>query len=227
MTQFVFMPGFDGDASLRGGFVGELARRGHEVKAVSYPNRLLGSLDAYRAHAMAEVPVDWEPILVAESFSGLVASRWAAVDPRVRGLVLCGCFARNPLGYATQLGASLPTLVKLGPAFMDTAVQFSSDPARRRWSAGFTRAMSELRDDVVAERMRLIAGEDVREHLARIEVPVVVLQFEFDQVIAPSSRAELEAACPNARVVRLKGPHFMLAIRPRTCATAIERALAT
>ena len=87
MSQLVFLPGFDGDAQLRREFLDALAAR-HQVRAVSYPNRALGSLDGYRDHAMAQVPVDWKPVLVAESFSGLVAARWAAQDPHVAAIVL-------------------------------------------------------------------------------------------------------------------------------------------
>ena len=218
------MPGFDGDAELREGFLRELRSR-YEVSAVSYPNRLLGSLEAYRDYAMAQAPVDWKPVLIAESFSGLVATRWAQIDPRVEALVLCASFVRNPMGYATELGAWFPTLVKLGPAVMDVPVQMAGEPIRRRWSAGFTRSLGELRNDVVAERMRLIATEDISAALGQIGIPVVILQFDLDEVIAPAGRAELEAACPNARVVRVNAPHFGLAIRPRDCLRAIERAL--
>lgn len=221
MKQVVFMPGFDGDAEIRDGFLAELRRR-HQVRAVSYPNRLLGSIEGYRDFAMGEVPVDWNPVLVAESFSGMVATHWAAIDPRVRALVLVASFARNPMGYATELGASLPGLVKLGPAFMDVGVQLNDNAARRRWSANFTRALGALHNAVVAERMRLIAREDIREVLRHITIPVVILQFDHDLVIDPAGRAELEAACPHAKVVRLKGPHFKLAIHPAECARAIE-----
>lgn len=224
MSQAVFMPGFDGEASLRRHFIAELGRR-REVRAVSYPNRLLGSLDEYRAHAMAQAPVDWRPVLVAESFSGLVAARWAALDPRVAAVVLCGSFARNPLGHATALGAALPALVKLGPALLNPAVQASDNAARRRWSEEFTRTLGALRNEVVAERLRLIATEDVTESLGALAVPVVIVQFEHDLVVARAAREHLEAACPRAHVVRLEGPHFMLEIRPRECAQAIERAL--
>lgn len=225
MSQIVFLPGFDGDAALRGEFLAELAKR-HEVRGVSYPNRPLGSLDAYRDFAMAETPVDWRPVVVGESFSGLVAARWAAVDPRVRALVLAGSFARNPLGYATLLGSSLPGLVKLGPSLMNPAAQLSSDPARRRWSAGFRRALGELDDRVVAERLRLIATEDVGATLARLAVPVVLVQFDDDLVIGRPAREALESACRDPRVVRIAGPHFALEIRPEECARAIDRALA-
>jgi pimeloyl-ACP methyl ester carboxylesterase len=225
MSQIVFLPGFDGNAGLRRDFVAALARR-HEVRAVSYPNRTLRSLDAYRVHAMGEAPVDWRPVLVAESFSGLVATRWACLDPRVQALVLCGSFARNPLGYATELGATWPALVKMGPALMNPAAQLSGEPARRRWSSGFARTMGELRNDVVAERLRLIATEDAGPTLGALAIPVVVVQFADDLVISPMARAQLLAACPRAHVVRLPGPHFALETRAAECAAAVDRALA-
>jgi pimeloyl-ACP methyl ester carboxylesterase len=225
MSRIVFMPGFDGDASLRRDFVAALGRA-NEVVAVTYANRPLGTLDEYRVHAMSRVPVDWKPVLVAESFSGLVAARWAAMDSRVRALVLCASFARNPMGYATGFGAAWPELVKLGPALVNSAVQLSSDPARRRWSSELARTMGSMRSDVVAERLRLIAAEDVGPALRAMSIPVVLVQFEDDLVIGASAREHLEAACPHPHVVRVAGPHFALETRPTECADAIERALA-
>jgi hypothetical protein len=224
MSQIVFLPGFDGNAELRRDFVAALRKR-HEVRAVSYPNRTLGSLDAYRVQAMGEAPVDWRPVLVAESFSGLVATRWASLDPRVQALVLCGSFARNPLGYAVELGATWPALVKMGPALMNPAAQLSGEPARRRWSAGFSRTMGELRNDVVTERLRLIAAEDAGPALGALAIPVVVVQFDDDLVINPMARSQLLAACARPHVVRLPGPHFALETRAAECAAAVDRAL--
>lgn len=225
MNQIVFLPGFDGEAELRREFLDALAAH-HEVRAVSYPNRALGSLDAYREHAMGEMPVDWCPVLVAESFSGLVAARWAAMDSRVRALVLCGSFARNPVGPAAAMGASLPAFVKIGQALMGPAAWASGDARRQRWGAGLTRALSRLDDEVVAERMRLIAGEDVSAHLGRLRIPTIVMHFTSDPLIGPLARAQLESACHNPRVVHVDGPHFAIATRPRECAAAITAVLA-
>ena len=225
MSRIVFMPGFDGEASLRRDFVAALGR-GNDVVAVSYPNRPLGTLDEYRVHGMGQVPVDWKPVLVAESFSGLVAARWASIDSRVQALVLCGSFARNPLGYATGFGAAWPELAKLAPALMNPAAQLSSDPARRRWSAELAHAVARLRGDVVAERLRLIAAEDVSPVLRALSVPVVLLQFDEELVIGASAREHLQSVCAKPHVVRIAGPHFALQTRPAECAEAIGRALA-
>ena len=226
MSQIVFLPGFDGDASLRDEFARDLSRR-HQVRAVSYPNRPLGSIDQYRSHAMAETPVDWRPVLIAESFGGLVAARWASIDSRVQALVLCGSFARNPAGAFALWGASWPGLVKLGPFFTNPIPQMSTDPRRRRWSEGFRRALAGLRDDVVAERMRLIAAEDASATLKALRIPVIVVQFDDDLVILPHARDHLASVCHNPHVLRLPGPHFAIETRPVESARGIEAALRT
>jgi pimeloyl-ACP methyl ester carboxylesterase len=220
MSRIVFLPGFDGAAELRGEFVAGLRAR-HEVRAVSYPRAPLGTLDRYREHAMGHAPVDWEPVLVAESFSGLVATRWASVDPRVRALVLCAAFARNPVGLAADMGAAFPALVKRGPALFVPFANASGEPARQRWSAGLAQAMDRLPDEVVAERLRLIAAEDMGPALGALRIPVVVVHFDGDRVIGAAARAHLEAVCHNAHVLRLPGPHFALETRPKECAEAI------
>ena len=216
----VFMPGFDGEGTLRQPFVDALAGH-HEVRAVDYPRHCLGSLDGYRDHAMASIPVDWRPVLVAESFSGLVAARWAEVDSRVRGVVLCGAFARNPVGWAARAGAMMPSLVKLGPALWHPVAKASRDPARARWSDGFAAAMAALPADVIAERLRLIAATDTVATLQGLEVPVVLVQFQGDQVIGRLARDHLQSVCHNAHVLHLPGPHFAIEVRPQECAAAI------
>jgi pimeloyl-ACP methyl ester carboxylesterase len=220
MSPIVFLPGFDGDARLRQDFMNELGRS-HRVRGVSYPNRMLGTVDGYRAHAMGMVPVDWEPFLVAESFGGLIAARWASLDPRVKGIVLCGAFARNPVSFAAGLGASLPGLVKLTPMLTSPLARISGDPLRLRWSTAFTQSLAALDDAVVAERLRLISTEDVGPILAGLRVPVILVQFDADQVVGPASQAHLESVCHNANVLRLPGPHFAIETKPRECAQAI------
>ena len=224
MTPAVFLPGFDGDATLRGEFVEALARR-RPATGVSYPPEVLGSLARYRDHAMAQCPVDWRPVLVAESFSGLVATRWAAQDPRVRAVVLCGAFASNPVGFAARLGAAWPSLVKLTPWLSHPAALASGDARRARWSEDFTRTLAELPAPVVRERLTLIAREDLARELPGLAAPVLLVQFDDDQVVGRRARAGLEAACPRARVLRLPGPHFALETRPDECAAAIDAAL--
>ena len=224
-NEVIFLPGFDGDAALRSEFVAQIAQR-HRARAVGYPNQPLGTLNGYARHAAAQASPESRPVLVAESFSGLVAARWAANDPHVAGLVLCGAFARNPVAWAS-VGAALPGLTRfLGSYLMVPAGLASGDAARRRWSKALSRTLAALPSEVIAERARIIATEDVAQELSRVEVPVVLLQFDEDLVVGRSAREHLESVCSGAKVVRFPGPHFAIETRPAESAQAIAAPLA-
>ncbi len=224
-TEIIFLPGFDGVAELRAPFVAALGER-HPARAIGYPNRRLETLAGYARFASSHVAPDSRPILVAESFSGLVAARWAASDPHVAGLVLCGAFARSPLPWAS-LAASLPSIAQfLGANLVAPVGRASMDPARRQWSEAFGTALGALGADVLAERLAIISAEDVSEELRRIAAPIVLVQFDEDLVIGLAARAHLESVCARATVVRFAGPHFAIEVRPRESAAAVALAIA-
>jgi pimeloyl-ACP methyl ester carboxylesterase len=223
-NEIIFLPGFDGVAELRAPFVAAIGAR-YPARGISYPNRKLGTLAGYCRYLAEQVGQDSRPILVAESFSGLVAARWAAQDPHVAGLVLCGAFAQSPVPWAA-LGASMPALAQFVSAnFMSPASIPASDPARRQWSQAFSTAMRALDREVIAERLGLIATENVAQDLARLRIPIALMQFEEDLIIGAEARGALESVCRNARVVRFKGPHFAIEVRPRESAAALQEAL--
>lgn len=225
-TEIIFMPGFDGVGELRTEFVQALAAVA-PARAISYPNKPLDTLNGYARFAESHATSTSRPVLVAESFSGLVAARWAAQDPHVAGLVLCGAFVRNPVALA-GLGASMPAAAQFfGANFVNPMSYFSGDPARRRWSQALGTAIRSLHRDVVAERLRLISVEDVASELKSLKIPVVLAQFQEDAVIGADHRAELEAACNDPRIVRIAGPHFNIEIRPLDVAEAIRPQIAS
>lgn len=220
-TEIVFMPGFDGVGELRAEFVAALSAHA-PARSITYPNRVLESLNGYARFAAAQVAPESRPLLVAESFSGLVAARWAAKDPHVAGIVLCGAFASCPVPWAS-FGATIPGVAQfVGANFMSPVGFISTDPARRRWSNGLSEALRSLDRNVLGERMRIIAGDDVSGDLAAIRAPLIVAQFEDDLVIGREARARLEAACTGAAVVRIPGPHYTIEIRPRETAEKLR-----
>ena len=224
-TEVIFLPGFDGMAELRAPFVEAIGAH-HPARAIGYPNRKLDTVAGYWRHISGQVAVESRPIVIAESFSALVAVRWAAQDPHVAGVVLCAGFLRSPVPWAA-LGASLPLLAQFfGANFLSPIALASPDPARRRWSEALANAIRALDTEVVAERLRIVASEDVTKALRSLRVPVVLLQFDDDLVVGREARSALEAVCHNAQVVRFKGPHFAIETRPRESAAAIREPLA-
>jgi len=218
--EILFLPGFDGNATLREPFVAALNAH-HPARAISYPNATLGSLRGYCRYAAAQASEHSRHILVAESFSGLVASRWAATDPHVEAVVLCASFARNPVRWLASVGAALPEIVRLGAKLLRAIPPATRDPRHLAWSREFNDTILALDDAVIAERLRIIAEEDVTGELQGLRIPIVLLQFDGDQVVGTSARRELESVCRNAEIVRFPGPHYALEIRPRECADAI------
>jgi pimeloyl-ACP methyl ester carboxylesterase len=224
-TGIVFLPGFDGVAELREPFVRELGAQ-HPARALGYPNRALGTLNGYVRFAASQLAPDARPVLVAESFSGLVAARWAAQDPHVAGLVLCGAFARSPVPWAA-IGASMPAMAQfLGANFLSPMAFGSRDAARRRWSEALAAALRSMSRDVIAERLRIIATEDVSRDLMGLRIPIAIAHFDDDLVIGATARDRLESVCHNAGVVRVPGPHFAIETRPRESARALAPTLA-
>jgi len=221
-TGIVFLPGFDGVAELRADFVAALGEH-YPARAIGYPNRKLDTLDGYARLAASQVGADSRPLLVAESFSGLIAARWASRDPHVAGMVLCGGFARSPRP-GVSLAASFPLLAQL--FILNPAGFVSRDRARRRWSEALDAAIRALDREVIAERLRLIAIEDVSAELRTLRVPIVLMQFQGDLVVGRRARDELEATCSNARIVRYPGPHFAIETQPREAAAALREPLA-
>src|SRR6185436_12992452 len=119
------------------------------ARAIGYPNKALDTLNGYARFAASQVAPESRPVLVAESFSGLVAARWAAQDPHVAAIVLCGAFARNPIPWS-GVAASMPATAQfLGANLVNPMTYFSGDPARRRWSQALKTAMRSLHNDVV------------------------------------------------------------------------------
>jgi pimeloyl-ACP methyl ester carboxylesterase len=224
-TEIVFMPGFDGVAELREEFVSELGAIA-PARSIGYPNRQLETLNGYARYAASQVTPQSRPVLVAESFSGLVAARWAAQDPHVAGLVLCGAFARSPVAWAA-LGASMPAAAQFfGANFVNPMAYMSGDVARKRWSQALGTAIASLDRAVVAERLRIIAVDDVSADLQSLRIPMLIAQFQDDIVIGAEAHSVLAAACVEPRVVKVPGPHFAIETRPRETAAALREALA-
>src|SRR5690349_11358194 len=96
MATLVLLPGLDGTGELFSRFVASL--RSHDVQVVDYPrDRALGYA-ALEEFVRERLPREMDYFLLAESFSGPIAISIAASSPsHLKGLILCGSFAANPL----------------------------------------------------------------------------------------------------------------------------------
>lgn len=220
--QVVFLPGLDGETFLRDPFL-EALRESFPVTAIIYPNQVLGSVGAYGEFAARGLDPPGGFILVAESFSGLIAIRWAATDKRVKGLVLCGAFVQNPMGLATKIAAARPGAVKwIGARALHPFGKLKENAVLRRVIDGLRLSLEVIDADVLGERLRMVRDYDARKALSRVKVPTVLLHFSGDLLVGETHRRYVETLCHNPESIRIEGPHLAIETRPRDCAAALR-----
>jgi pimeloyl-ACP methyl ester carboxylesterase len=160
--------------------------------------------------------------LIGFSEGGAIAMLYAATYPeRVRGLVLCGAFARMtrtldyPCGYAPEELEKLKGYIRgawgKGASLRAIAPSQLSDPEFVDW-VGFAEQEGSSPGgalDLLEMNMRL----DLRPLLPSIHVPTVVLQAADDRMIHPGSGSYLAEHIPNARYVEMPGDDHVFFFR--------------
>ncbi len=155
-----------------------------------------------------------QAVLIGFSEGGALAMLYAASFPeRVRGLVLCGAFARMTRSADYSCGYTIDEMEKL------------KSYIRGAWGKGASLraiAPSELRDPEFVEWVAFSEQEgtspgsaldlldmnlriDLRAMLPSIRVPTVVMQANDDKMIHPGNGAYLRDQIAGARYVETKG----------------------
>jgi pimeloyl-ACP methyl ester carboxylesterase len=94
VVELALLPGLDGTGLLFRAFVAALPDV--DTKIVSYPHDKVLSLDEHARRVIRQLPGD-KTVLVAESFSGLVALRALQEAPsRIAAVIFVGAFAEPP-----------------------------------------------------------------------------------------------------------------------------------
>ena len=173
-------------------------------------------LSLERDVAMLEAVLDelgWErAVLIGGSSGGCAAITFAARFPdRVERLLLYGAYADGGSIAPEQVRAAVVGAVRshwgLGSRVL--ADVFLGDVGTREHErfARFQRAATSA--ETAAALLELTYRNDVRDELARVQVPTLVLHRRSDRAIPYRLGRELAAAIPHAALVPLEGSaHF-------------------
>jgi pimeloyl-ACP methyl ester carboxylesterase len=219
----VLLPGLDGTGKLFSEFVKSLGPSIDSL-VVSYPkDRSLG-YDELEALVLAALPRDRPFVVLGESFSGPLAIRIAARRPAgLVALILCASFAKNPfpwLSWARPLAAYLP--VKSLPRWVRAPLMWGSASPQRA-PAQMERAMAGVAPDVIRRRIGALLAVDETPALARLRLPILVLEAAHDRVISAAASRRILSVQPGAELAQIHGPHLLLQTRPAECAAAVLR----
>lgn len=221
MVALVLLPGLDGTGHLFADFAAAL---GSEVEVIvaHYPTDKPLSYAELGPIARTFLPLDQDYFLLGESFSGPLAITIATTSPpRLRGLILCCSFARNPFplfaglrGLLRVLPVAVAPLPLLNYFLMG---RFSSAALRTK----LENALALVTANVLRQRIRTVLTVDVSDALANIKVPVLYLRATEDRIVPSSSSALVAALAPLAHIVDLIGPHFLPQVLPSATATVV------
>jgi len=221
VAQLVLLPGLDGTGLLFRPLVAILSKL--ESKVVSYSTDKALSLDEHARWAMRQLPGE-KALLLAESFSGLVALRVLQAAPsRIAAVIFVGAFAEPPR----------PLLLRLAPLVSRAGPLMRSTPAflLRQFCLGRDATVAQLNllretlatvpPQVLANRLALI-GARHSWGKAKFGVPCLYLQASEDRLVPPAAAEWFRGRFERFELERIDGPHFLLQARARECARCIS-----
>lgn len=223
--ELILLPGMDGTGELFPEFVAALAAE-FETVTVRYPTERCLSYAELEDLVRAACPTSAPFMLLAESFSTPLAIQYAASNPvNLEGLILCAGFATSPvLGWRRLLGWLLSPLVFRVPLPNFAAKHWLVGPDAPPSLLALVRsAISSVRPEVLAARLRAVLECDARAELCRVAAPVLYVQAKQDRLVSPACLGELRRIKPQMAVSVLRGPHLLLQREPLRAAETVVR----
>lgn len=221
MVALVLLPGLDGTGHLFADFVAALAPE-VDVIVAHYPtDKPLGYAEL-EPIARTFLPLDQDYFLLGESFSGPLAIMIAAMSPpRLRGLILCCSFVRNPLpllaGLRSFLKAFPVTLAPIALLSYFLMGRFSTAALRM----ALKNALEQIDSNVLRQRARAVLSVDVSDFLILIKVPALYLRATEDHVVPATSSELVAALATQAQIIDFVAPHFLLQVVPTEAAAVV------
>jgi len=220
--ELVLLPGMDGTGLMFGPFVRCLPT-GLRASVVRYPADRECSMEELADIARVAIPADGPVIIMAESFSGLVACELLKRRPAsVRGVVFVAAFRSPPRPLLMRLLSVLPMGGRhggrIGLSLIGRAC-LGRRPAAEMLGLLAT-ALAEVDPRILAGRLRMILQPPAVP--AAIDVPTCYLQATRDRLVPTRCASAFAALAAELEVIPIDGPHMLLQSRPAECWRAIR-----
>ncbi len=219
--ELVLLPGMDGTGRLFEPFVRCLPA-GLRASVVRYPADRECSFEELADIARAAIPADGPAIIVAESFSGLVACELLKRRQAcVRGVVFVGAFLTTPRPLLIRALSVLPAGIRRGGRIGLSLIGWAclGRPCAAETLDLLAAALAETHPRVLADRLRMILHPPAAP--AAIDVPTCYLQAIRDRLVPARCAEAFAALAAELEVIPIDGPHMLLQSRPAECWRAV------
>jgi pimeloyl-ACP methyl ester carboxylesterase len=219
--ELVLLPGMDGTGRMFEPFVRCLPA-GLRAAVVHYPADRECSVEELVDIARAAIPADGPAIIVAESFSGLVACELLKRRPAsVRGVVFVGAFLAPPRPLLIRVLSALPIGTRRGGRIGLSLIGWAclGRPCAAETLGLLAAALAEVDPRILAGRLRMILHPPAVP--PAIDVPTCYLQAARDRLVPARCAATFAALAAELEVIPIDGPHMLLQSRPAECWRAI------
>lgn len=221
-SAIVLLPGLDGTGLLFRRFAQWLPGD-CEVRTVAYPADVHLTLSDY-AREVTQAWPKGRVVLVAESFSGLVALTLLTETPvRPDAIVFCATFAEPPRPWLLRVVGAVPQAAGLAYWLPDFLLRFCcvGRAANASLADAVRAALRQVPVDVLVHRLRLVGAR----HSFFAEpstIPCVYLQASGDRLVPAGAAAWFAKHFASFRLERIAGPHFLLQAEPQRCADVVN-----
>lgn len=179
----------------------------------------LQSVDGYADFLTRQVDGLSDYVLVGDSFGAVISLTLALRRPvGLRGLVLSGGFAANPLPRWKAL-AALASRHATGPLYRHLTLRVHARELSSRFdrSAEVPLGRKDYRRLFIentppgsyAARLTSVLSFDVRDRLTEVQVPTLLVTPEDDRLVGAQAARDLRQGLPNCREVVLQGTGHM------------------
>ena len=224
----VLMPGLDGTGLLFQPFVQTLKKLEPAVpiKIIAYPCDQALSLDELADILVEELQTLNNCVLLAESFSGLVALQVLQKTP-ISGVIFCASFAHSPRPRLLKMAAFLPGTLTPWHHLPDFVLRWCGlgSNANPVLIDLVQRSLHQVQPAVLQQRLRAIAQTEAPT--IQFSLPCYYLQATADSLVPAQCADWFMRHFAECKLQAIKGPHFLLQTQPAQCAQAVLRFLAS
>lgn len=220
--ELVLLPGMDGTGRMFGPFLRSLPP---DLKAsvVRYPTNRECSFEALADIANLAIPTDAPAIIVAESFSGLVACELLKRElARIQGVVFIAAFLAPPRPLLMRVLSALPVPARPGGRIgLSLVARACLGPRPQSETVALLEsALAEVEPRILAGRLRMMLKPPAAP--AAIDVPTCYLQPSRDRLVPVHCASAFAPLAAKLEVIPIAGPHMLLQARPVECWQAIR-----